>query len=264
MSENTRTTEDQQSLAHEENQEPIENQASAPEAELDAIPEKFVGKSALEVIQAYNNLEKHASKVSSERSEERKKREELEGKVRDLETQFQSIKSQPARHEQRQEPESDPFAEYEEQFDNNPKEAIKGIVKKVRQEVLSDSERRLMQEEQLRAQDYHRSQRTTNPEYAKLEPTMAALASEFGDLVDPAKASSVKALKLLHLAAKGAKLEDYVSEAASKAKKESHSVREEKRNAFSESSASSKAEGKKSIKDMTVEEIEALYPVARD
>lgn len=261
---NTRTTQDQSGLeAQIENQEPTQVEESAEEAELSAIPEKFVGKSPFEIIQAYNNLEKHSSKVSSERSEERKKREELESKYKDLEARVASLQSQPARQPERTSPEVDPFSEYEEQFDQNPKEAIRSLVGKTRKQVQQELELRAMQEEQVRAAEFHTTQKTTNPEYAKLEPTMAALANEYGDLVNPTKASSVKALKLLHLAAKGARLEEFISEAASKAKKESNSVREEKRSAFSEGSASSKAETRKRIEDMSVEEIEKLYGVSR-
>jgi hypothetical protein len=264
MSEANRITDPNES-AQTENQETIEQpSAEAPaEAELDMIPEKFVGKSPMEIIQAYNNLEKHSSKVSSERSEERKKREALEDRIKDLELRAATPQSQPAQHTVETSPETDPFAEYEEQIDTNPKEAIKKLVKSVRNEVISESERRNMREEQQRATEYHLTQKAANPEYAKLEPTMLQLSQEFADLVHPSKASSVKALKLLHLAAKGARMEDYLSEATSKAKKESQSVKEEKRSAFSESSAQSKTEGKKSIKDMTVEEIEALYGIAR-
>lgn len=265
MSEN-RITDSQQESAQDTNQETT-NQESAEvtdPAELSAIPEKFVGKSPFEIIQAYNNLEKHSSKVSSERSEERKKREDLESKYKDLEARLSTFQSQPAPQAESSKAEEDPFAEYEEQFDANPKEAIKGIVKKVRQEVLSDSERRQMYEEQVRASEFHRSQKSANPEYAKLEPTMRELANEFGDLVSPTKASSVKALKLLHLAAKGARMEDYVSEAASKAKKESQSVRDEKRSAFSESSNSGKADNTKQFADLSLDEMEKLLGRSRN
>lgn len=245
------------------NQEALEasaEESQAPEAELDAIPEKFVGKSPLDIIKAYNNAERQLSKVSSERAEERKRREELEKRVQETEARIASL-SQPAQHREVEKAESDPFADYEKQFDSDPKEAIKSLVSKSREQAKRERELGIMQQEALQAQDYYQSQKRDNPEYAKLEPTMQALAREYGDLVDPRKVNSVKALKLLHLAAQGMTRDAFASEIASKAKKETSAVKQEKRAAFSESS-NSKNSNSKRWEDLSVEEMEKLLPKA--
>lgn len=245
-----------------DNQEALDTSAeeSQPEAELDAIPEKFVGKSPLDIIKAYNNAERQLSKVSSERAEERKRREDLEKRVAESEERIRSL-SQPVQQRQEEKAESDPFADYEKQFDTDPKEAIKSLVAKSREQSKRERELAVMQHEALQAQDYYQSQKRDNPEYAKLEPTMKALAQEYGDLVDPRKVNSVKALKLLHLAAQGMTREQFASEIASKAKKETSAVKQEKRAAFSESS-NSKNSNSKRWEDLSVEEMEKLLPKA--
>lgn len=246
------------------NQEALEASAedSQPEAELDTIPEKFIGKSALEIIKAYNNAEKQLSKVSSERAEERKRREDLEKRVQETESRLSSLSSQPVQQRQEQSPETDPFAEYEKQFDSDPKEAIKSLVAKSREQARRERELAQMQAEAANAADFYNSQKRDNPEYAKLEPTMQALAREYGDLVDPRKVNSVKALKLLHLAAQGMTREAFASEVASKAKKETSAIKQEKRAAFSESSSTKNSAGK-NFEDLSLEEMEKVLGVVR-
>lgn len=269
--ENQETTElDSQAEALETpNQEQVEKQApqedldaSAAEAQLDVIPEKFVGKSPLDIIKAYNNAERQLSKVSSERSEERKKREELERRVSESESRLQALSQQPAQRQLEASPEVDPFAEYEKKFDEDPKGAIRSLVSTSREQIRRERELGAMQQEAAHASEYYQTQKRDNPEYAKLEPTMQALAREYGDLVDPRKVNSVKALKLLHLAAQGLSREAYASEIASKAKKETTALKQEKRSAFSESS-SSKGNSGKAFEDLSIEEMEKLLGVTR-
>lgn len=246
-----------------QNQEALETGA---EAEADAqpenleIPEKFVGKSPLEIIQAYNNAEKQLSKVSSERAEERKKREETEKRLQELEARINSVSQQPSQQREDSSPEMDPFEEYEKQFDKDPKEAIKSLVGKTRQQIKAERELAQREVERQLAAEYYNSQKRDNPEYAKLEPTMLAIAKEYGDLVDERRSNSVKALKLLYLAAKGAKVDDFVAEATSKAKKETTSLKEEKRAAFSESS-NSKGSKNVNFADLPVDQMEKLLGI---
>lgn len=262
MSDEQRITGEQQASAQQQENQELD-QASAEQAQLDGIPEKFLNKSPLDIIRSYNEVEKSYSKVSSERAQERKAREELEAKYKDLESRFNAMQSQSSSHEEDEPQAADPFQEYDEQFEQDPKKAIKSLVGETRAQIKQ--ERQLMEQElsKREAFDYYTTQKKDNPEYAKLEPTMVALANEYGDLVRKDKADSIKALKLLHLAAKGAKLEEYLSEAASKAKKESTTIKDEKRQAFSESGSNSQGSKAKDFKDLTVEEWEKLVPVAR-
>lgn len=263
MNDDNRTIEEQHAST-QENQEQSQPspEITDPQEQLDqAIPEKFLNKSPLEIIQAYNNLEKHNSKVSSERAQEKKAREDLESRYKDLEARVNSMQTQPSQHDDKA-PEVDPFAEYDEQFDANPREAIKSLIGKTKAQM--DQERRLlrMEGEQRLASEYYNTQKRDNPEYAKLEPVMLSLAQEYGDLVSPDQVNSVKALKLLHLAAKGARLDDYVAEAASKAKKETSTIRDEKRQAHSES-PSSQGSKKVDFKDLPVDQMEKILGIAR-
>lgn len=265
MSDEQRITAEQQSAAQAETQEQAQPspEITDPQDQLGtAIPEKFLNKSPLEIIQAYNNLEKHNSKVASERAQEKKAREDLESKYKDLEARVNTMQTQPSQQQEEQSTEPDPFDEYEQQFDQNPKEAIKSLIGKTKAQLVA--ERRLMRMEldQRQASEYYNTQKRDNPEYAKLEPTMLSLAQEYGDLVSEDKVNSVKALKLLHLAAKGAKLEEYVSEASSKAKKETSTIRDEKRQAFSES-PSSQGDAKVAFNDLSVEQMEKVLGIAR-
>ena len=70
------------------------------------IPEKLVGKSQAELIDIYMPLEKQFHQVSSERAEEKRKREELEQRLAQLESQ--NIQRAPLDQEQEQGT-SDPF-----------------------------------------------------------------------------------------------------------------------------------------------------------
>jgi len=253
---------DAEATAASSEAQPGSEESLQPENTHDSIPEKFVGKAPIDIIRSYNEIEKSFHKVSSERADERKAREALEAKVRELEAR---VTQPPQLHETQptlKQPEVDPFAEYEQEFDRDPKEAIKSLVGKTREQALREAQLIRMAQEQQLAAEYYSTQKAENPEFSKLEPTMLELAKEYGDLVDPSKANSRKALKLLHLAAMGAKRADYAAELANKAKRETTTIREEKRAAFSESSAS-KGETQKSLKDMSVEEIERLYGMKR-
>ena len=174
----------------------------------DSIPEKFVGKSPLDIIKSYNEIERSFHKASSERAEEAKKREALEQRIRDLESRTTQPAPQFQASPASQEPEQDPFSDYEKQFDVDPKEAIKSLFHKSKHQAKAEAQLARMQMEQQLAAEYYNQQKLENPEFAKLEPTMLELAKEYGDLVSPDKANSRKALKLLQLAAKGAKVND--------------------------------------------------------
>lgn len=244
--------------------EPLEQQASETHesGQSDSIPEKFVGKSALEIAKSYGELEKSFHKISSERAEEKKHRDELEKKFQAIEERLNQRNVEAPRSEPQIE-EEDPLAEFDEEFENNPKEVIKKSLKKINDKAATAAKRALMQTEAQRAAEYYQQQKKDNPDFAKLEPRMTSLAQEFGDLVSPEKANSAKAIKLLHLAARGAEVDSYVSEAVNRAKKEATTTRQEKKAAFSEGTSTETGTSKR-FTDMSLEEMEKALGRADD
>lgn len=231
------------------------NEQAGESQQPSQIPKKFVGKSNEEILRAYNDLERHTSKISSERADERKQREALENRMRDLESRLAAQPNPQAVQHDRIE-ESDPLADYDEQFESNPKEAIKTIVKKVAQKADQRISQSRMETEQADATRYYNEKMNSDPDFAKLSPKMQQIAREYADLVRPEKLTSVKSLMLLHLAARGSTVDNYVSEAVSKAKKEGISVREEKRGASSESGGTSGGKDSVNFADLSLEEME--------
>ena len=132
-------------------------EVTQPENTIDSIPEKFVGKAPMDIIKSYNEIERSFHKVSSERAEERKAKEALESRIRDLESrQSQQPQYNPPTQ---QEKEVDPFAAYEEAFDKDPKEAIKSLVSKSREQGLREAQLVRMHTEQQLATEYYNTQK---------------------------------------------------------------------------------------------------------
>jgi DNA repair exonuclease SbcCD ATPase subunit len=144
---------------------------------------------------------------------------------------------------------------YEEEFDSDPKNAIKNLTKRQMEREEAARRQLRLEAEARQAAEYYHQQKKENQDFARLEPKMQAIAQEYADLVNKDMINSVKALKLLHLAARGASVDDYVAEASSRAKKEGATIRQEKQQAFSEGTRS---EGQKSVsfKELSLEEME--------
>ena len=238
--------------SNNEQQSQEEQLLAAQEPQPDEIPEKFRGKSAIDVIKSYNEVERNFHKISAERADERRQKEALESRIKDLEIRAsQQQNSAP----QRQEEQVDPLKLYEEEFEVDPRSAVKNLAKR-QMEREENARRKLAVDADARsAAEFYHQQKKDNQDFAKLEPKMQAIAQEYADLVNPDKINSVKALKLLHLAARGASVEDYVAEASSRAKKEGATIRQEKQQAFSEGTRS---EGQKTVKfeDLSLNEME--------
>ncbi len=86
---------------------------------------------------------------------------------------------------------------------------------------------------------------------------MQNLVGEYADLIRPDMLNSVKALKLLDIASKGADVSYYEKRASERSKKDGLSARQEKRAAASES-ANSEGEQSVSFKDLTTAEMAKL------
>jgi hypothetical protein len=207
----------QKDAAASQSQEQQTNQDSSEQGlEQLSIPEKFVGKGAEDIIKSYEALEKQFSSVSSERAEERRKREELEARVREVEARYSQAQSTQS--------ESDPLSEYEEQFETNPKEAIKNL-------ALAQAERARMTSERQAADDFYRRQKETNPEFGQLENEMTNVAREYGHLLDPKKVNSPKTIELAYLIAQARTRDSYAKSYAEKLQAEKSKLVDEKRSA---------------------------------
>lgn len=209
--------------------------------EANSIPQKFVGKSPMEIIQAYRELEKERGRLASELGSTRKERESLEEQYKSLEreriAQMQMPTQRPPRVVQMEE-EVDPISVFESKFEEDPKEAIKQALKNLNQSVSSKMKQQSLQQIQAEGADYYWKQKKENPDYARREPLMQQLASELQDVVKPEYLNSVKVLRALDLMSRGADVDYYAKQAVERGQKEGLSVRSEKQRAQSESAVS--------------------------
>jgi hypothetical protein len=258
----TPETPDEASLAETGPSE--EEQALLGEPEDTQIPKKFVGKSFDEILSSYQELEQYKGKLSSELGAERKRAEELEERLKALENassqpspEFQTY-AQPTAPQPQQQP-VDPFSNWDEQFESDPAMATKAAIQQS-QDALRESQRmQQIQQQVTQAQNYFHQQKEKNPDYARREPLQRQLAEQFLHIIHPDFQYSVAALKLLDLASKGADVGYYEKTAADKALAEKVSVKEEKRQAYAESSYS---EGEDSVnfEELSMEEMRKLLP----
>jgi hypothetical protein len=209
--------------------------------EANSIPEKFVGKSPMEIIQAYRELERDRGRLASELGSTRKERESLEEQYRALERERIAQSQMPTQRPPKVvelEEELDPVSVFESKFEEDPKEAIKAALKGLNQSVSSKFKQQTLQQIQAEGAEYYWTQKKANPDYARREPLMQQLASELQDIVKPEFLNSAKVLKALDLMSKGADLDYYSKQAVERVQKDGLSVRSEKQRAQSESAVS--------------------------
>lgn len=209
--------------------------------EANSIPQKFVGKSPMEIIQAYRELEKERGRLASELGSTRKERESLEEQYKSLEreriAQMQMPTQRPPKVVQMEE-EVDPVSVFESKFEEDPKEAIKQALKNLNQSVSSKIKQQSMQQIQAEGADYYWKQKKENPDYSRREPLMQQLASELQDVVRPEFLNSAKVLRALDLMSRGMDVDYYSKQAVERVQKDGLSVRSEKQRAQSESAVS--------------------------
>lgn len=237
----------QQSTSNQEERSSNQTLQSSTEGQSDnvdaanLIPEKFAGKNAVEIAQAYRELEQDRGRLASELGSARKEREEMQQRFRDLEqsvARYNATPMQtPPQSHQRQE-EVDPLSSFDQQFEDDPKKAIKEALR-LQQEL---GHRRVQEQSmQARAQEanqFYWQEKQNNPDYARREPIMQQLVSEFQDVIKPEYLNSKKVLQALDLMSRGKDVDYYARQAAAAAQKNGSSVREEKRRATSESATS--------------------------
>lgn len=233
----------QESQTAQQSQAPEISTQGQPEAvvEANAIPEKFVGKSPLEIIHAYRELEKERGRLASELGSTRKERESLEEQYRSLERERIAQSQMPTQRPPKvveMEEEVDPLSVFERKFEEDPKEAIKQALKGLNQSVNTKLKQQTIQQIQAEGSEYYWKQKKDNPDYSRREPLMQQLASELQDIVKPEYLNSAKVLRALDLMSRGADVDYYAKQAVERVQKDGLSVRSEKQRAQSESAVS--------------------------
>ncbi len=225
------------------------------------IPEKFVGKSSMELIQAYTELEKDTGRLRTELGTTRKEREAFEEKWRLAERssmqQASPIQTPPQQAFQPTQ-EQDPLSAFDTKFDEDPKAAIKEAIQAQRQMAEQQNVAQVMQQRAFDANEWYNTQRKDNSDYARREPQMQRAYQQYGYLIKPEHLNSVHALQILDLVSKGMDIDYYTKQAVTKSQTDGLSVDEEKRRSQSETS-NSDGESTKNLNDLSIEELEQLY-----
>jgi hypothetical protein len=204
------------------------------------LPDKFAGKSAAEIAQAYKELERDRGRLASELGSTRKEREEMESRFRMLEQSVARYNAMPTQVPPPAQTvaEPDPFETFDQVFDEDPKRALKEALKAQTQLLNKRTEQQSMQQRAQEAQDFYWRAKKENPDYARREPIMQQLANEFQDVIRPEFLNSKRVLEALDLMSRGRDVDHYVKQAVATSSKNSSSVRQEKLKSQSESGSS--------------------------
>lgn len=243
MSQNQDEQINSQQLTSETGEETQQTPVSSTQGQsenVDGLPDKFAGKSAADIAQAYRELEKERGRLASELGSARKEREDTEYRFRNLEQAVARHNSVPSPQQQA---ETDPFSTFEESFDNDPKQAIKQALLKQQDLANRQAANQSMQQRAVEAQDFYWRQKKENQDYARREPLMQQLVSEYQDIIRPEFLNSKKALEALDLMSRGRDVDYYTKQAVATASKNGSSQRNEKLRAQSESGSSDGSQG---------------------
>lgn len=224
----------------------------------DALPEKFRGKSAYDVYQSYEHSEKEKGRIASELGQARKEAEEAKSRATLAEKQLQeaaALRTQNIQPTQPQQQEVDPLSEFDKQFAEQPKEAIRSGIKSALDEARKSQALTQYQMQQQAAQQRYETLKKDKSDFTELEPEMVALAQRFGQYIKPELVNRPEMVDLMYELARGRNVEKLVSKAVEKAKASGELVREEKRAAFSESS-NSQGDSETPFADLSIEEME--------
>ena len=232
---------DEKSTSTEVEKELEQTPEQSSQGESD-IPQKFVGKSAIDVIQAYKELEKDRGRLAQQLGDSRKDKEGLEARYRQSENERMVAQSEVRSPKQvTLQDDEDPISAFDSTFEADPRGAIREAIKSV-----SGGFQKRDQKEALRdATSYYQQQKQNNPDYARREPIMQQLAQELKDIIKPEHLASVKMLQALDVMSRGFDIEHYSKQAVERSQKEGLSVKNEKRHAQSESASS---QGDSSVK----------------
>ena len=215
------------------NEQAEENSESTTGDGQSEIPEKWKGKSIQDVIRAHEEAEKRMHEVATERSLLKRDAEEKAQRLYELQNAV--YQQNLARQSQS---EADPLANIEEEVSTDPVKAIQKVVSYVKDSSRKSSEEAQRMAREIQAREYYERSKKDNQDFAKREPEMAELAKRYQHLLRPDMLNSKEAIEVLDLMSRGSKVSDYVKEAEERVRKERESIKQEKRQAFSESSNS--------------------------
>lgn len=225
----------------------------------DQIPEKFVGKSPLEIIRSYQNAEKTIGRLGSEKAQRERELEEERQKRLALEAQFaqQQQAAAQAQYNPPAQQEQDPVQVLESTWHESPLEAVKRALQT--KDQRDAFQRRQEHQQRMAAATAARWEelKRTNPEATELEPVMSQLAQQYRHLVAPEKLNSPEFVDLLYTQAKARNADKYIAAEVDKRLQKNNAIKQEKRSAFSESSNSQGA-STRNVNDMSREELKAL------
>jgi hypothetical protein len=229
----------------------------------DQIPEKYVGKTPLEIMEMHRNAERALGRLGSEKAQKEREAEELRQRYAALEAQYaqQQSQRQYTPPTQQQEQESDPIQVLEQTWHESPLEAVKSALRT--KEQRDAYQRAVEQDQRNRAATAARWEelKRTNPDAVELEPTMVALSQQYAPFIAPEKRNSPEMLDLLYSQAKARHMDKYVQAEVEKRLQKSSAIKQEKRAAFSESS-NTQGEATRDFSSLTLEEMRKVLPRA--
>ena len=134
MSEEVKDNSEEITTSELESQLASQNEPSESLEQLE-VPKKFIGQGFDDVVKAYTGVEKLNGKLSSELEQVRREREEFEARLKELESRTTAIPTQQTYQPQAApETETDPLAEFDNQWDDDPKEAVRRTLQREREQ----------------------------------------------------------------------------------------------------------------------------------
>lgn len=218
--------------------EETSSQRTNEDSESD-LPEKFRGKSKVDIAKAYADAERGLHEGNQERSFLKRQNQEAMQRLAILEASLANSQRQ----------QSDPLDITDEEFETNPLGSLKKLrdnfkrgLQQVRQEVSAETRGN-------QANDVYERRKKENPDFVDRESDMAQLANRFRNLIKPEMMNSPDTIDALDLMSRGQRLPEYIKKAEEKVRKERDTIKEEKRKAFSESSNTQGDNGSKFATD---------------
>lgn len=219
----------------------VEDAVGPSEGEPSNIPEKFRGKSLEDVAKAYTEAERSLRQAQEDRANAQREAELLR------QQQLLLLQQQTGRPTN-QEPEDEAFLR---DWVVDPAKATYEQLKRVEQKAIQTAQ----YQASISALKAAELDQTNFPDFAKYRGTMAELAKQFGDVIEPSKRNDPKLIPLLYNLARAAHVNDELENAKKAGRDEGSKKAREKSSADSEGSSRTNANVSKSIEDMSLEEL---------
>lgn len=223
-------SEPEEGQAEASEEEPTEAAAPDPQeetAEDESAPEreeKILGKftSQEELVKSYQELERWAHQLSSEKTALERQQQETKQKL--------------------EKPEPSIDEEFDKRWEEDPQAAVKFAMQAERERERQRAEQESLQREMAsraeEAQSFVQSQAKENSDFRELLPFMSEVLPKYEKIINPLYANSKETTEALYYLARGMNIERYEKAAVEKAKLKNEAIKAEKRKAKSESSHS--------------------------